>query len=298
LALFWGTDAVKRGILITSALGLALIPQVAVADTLAYLRASSQLDRDTHASKYHPLNLVDDDPSTSWCEGADGLGEGEEIRFFFKKSQKIDRIIVGPSDTTGRLIEEVKVSDGINSVRIRLRGVYAEMTLKRPLAGTTFVVTIELVGGPNKNAPHGPDVACLSEVLLFWKKRPFGGRMPLSRLRFNEHRDHVLGTWNGEPLGAPERFITFSLDGTWAWKRVPLLGGKTVRRTGEYRFRGSRLLMRQGETGRWADMRFKHRRVIVDPENIGAPLGDYEVITFGAKVLGNEIAGEYNNAKF
>lgn len=288
----------KCGILIASPIVLALLPRVVIADPLAYLRASSQLDRDTDAARYHPLNLIDDNAATSWCEGEEGLGQGEEIRFFFKKRQRIDRIVIGPSDQTGRLVEEVKVSDGINHVRVRLRGVYAERTLKRPLLGTTFVVTIEQVGGPNKNGLHPPDVACLSEVLLYWKKRPFGGKTPLSRLRYNERRERVLGSWNGEPLGAPERFITFSIDGTWAWKLVPVLGGPTVRRAGEYRFRGNRLLMRQGETGRWADMRLNYRRVIVDPDAIGAPLGDYDVISFGGKALGSTIAGEYNNAVF
>ncbi|MEE8410612.1 MAG: hypothetical protein V3T05_13500, partial [Myxococcota bacterium] len=139
----------RRDLVIGAALAAALFCRTAHADPLAYLRATSQYERDANPAAYHPLNLLDDDSTTMWCEGAPGLGEGEEIRFFFKKEQRIDRIIVGPADGTGRLVRVVKVTDGINSVRIDLGNVYSEMSLKRPLSGSTYVVTIEEVGAGN-----------------------------------------------------------------------------------------------------------------------------------------------------
>jgi hypothetical protein len=281
------------------AVSLVLTPWAgpAAADTLAYVRTSSQLESDTVRQRYHPLNLLDDDASTMWCEGAEGLGEGEEIRFYFKKAQRIDRIIVGPAAATGRLILRVRVSDGVNSIRIDLSDIYAERLLKRPLSGSSYTVSIEQVGGPNEGSRLGNDVACLSEVLLYWKKRPFGGRTPTSKLKYNKYRDRILGRWSGEPMGAPEKFLVFGLDGTWEWSFVPLLGGRSERMTGEYRFRGGRLLMRRGETGRWADMGFRYRRVEVDPDAPGAPLGDYDSIRIN-RALRDKLHGEYNNAQF
>ncbi|MEL6545053.1 MAG: hypothetical protein AAFQ82_10540, partial [Myxococcota bacterium] len=52
------------------------------AEPLAYVRASSQNDRAGSARLHHPLNLLDDDPESIWCEGGSGVGEGQEIRFF------------------------------------------------------------------------------------------------------------------------------------------------------------------------------------------------------------------------
>jgi hypothetical protein len=287
----------RFGTRIVVSLVLAPWARAAAADTLAYVRTSSQLERDSLRDRYHPLNLLDDDASTMWCEGAEGLGEGEEIRFYFKKAQRIDRIIVGPAAETGRLILRVRVSDGVNSIRIDLSDVYAERILKRPLFGSNYTVSIEQVGGPNEGSRLGNDVACLSEVFLYWKKRPFGGRTPVSKLKYNKNRDRVLGRWNGEPMGAPEKFLVFGLDGTWEWSFVPLLGGRRERMTGEYRFRAGRLLMRRGETGRWADIGFRYRRVEVDPDTPGAPLGDYDSIRIN-RALHDKLHGEYNNAEF
>ena len=45
-------------------------------------------------------------------------------------------------------------------------------------------------------------------------QRPFGGRTPTNKLKYNKHKDRVLGRWNGEPMGAPESFMVFALDGT------------------------------------------------------------------------------------
>jgi hypothetical protein len=269
----------------------------ALADPLAYVRATSQKDPDAERSVYHPLNLLDDDPKTIWCEGKDGLGEGEEIRFYFKTNQKIDRIVVGPTPSTGRLVRRVKVSDGVNNVTLELAEVYVERTLKAPLSGSYYTVSIEQVGGPNEGAKLGDDVACLADIMFYYKQLPFGGRLAPEKLRYDRMKDHILGRWGGAPLGASESFIIFSLDGTWEWSFEPLLGGKSERMAGEYRFRGNRLLMRRGETGRWADVAFAYERVKVDPNDIGAPLGDYDLIKINT-ALGDKIANDYNNAEF
>jgi len=132
---------------------------------------------------------------------------------------------------------------------------------------------------------------------MYYKNRLFGGQIPTAKLKYNEYRDKILGRWAGEPLGAPESFMVFAIDGTWEWTFTPMLGGRSERLSGEYRFRGNRLLMRRGETGRWADMGFKHERIEVDPDEIGAPLGDYDVLHLN-RALDAKLKGEYNNAEF
>lgn len=264
------------------------------AEPLAYVRSSSQHGK---ARVHHALNLLDDDPESIWCEGRAGLGEGEEIRFFFKRPQRIDRIVIAPSSKTGRHIEVVRVSDGTNTVQIPIGDAIVEQPLRQPMRGKTYTVSIEQVGGKNAGASLAEDVACLGDVLLYQGKQLFGGKMPANKLRYDKMRDQVLGRWSGEPLGAPEKFLTFALDGTWEWNFQPLLDGKPERASGEYRFRGNRLLMRVGEAGRWTDMRFKYERRKVDSEEIGAPQGDYDLIVLN-DALNDAIGGEYNNAEF
>lgn len=278
--------------------GCSLLPlSVAWGDSLAYVRASSQLQLSEAPDKYHPLNLLDEDPQTIWCEGAAGVGESESITFFFKTNQKIDRVVIGPTPQSGRFVQLVKISDGVNIVQIELAENYVDHQLKRPMNGSTYSITIEQVGGPNKMAKLDQESACLGDVLLYYKKQLYGGKTPSQKLRYDKMRDRVLGRWFGEPLGASERTLIFALDGTWDWIFKPLMGGKSDRKSGEYRFRNNRLLMRVGETGRWTDMRFKFRRVKVDTEEIGAPKSDYDAISL-ANDMDDKVGGEYNTAEF
>lgn len=272
----------------------------AFADTLAYIRASSQLNPKQPA-RFHPINLLDDDPQTVWCSAADAtLGEGVEIQLFFKKPQRIDRVVVRATPATGRLVSSLRLSDESNNARLRLPqnpSSTLEERLTPPMRGKTFTVTIDRVGAPKPGSKVGAKVVCLADVMLYWRKRAFGGRTAPSEFRYNARRDRILGAWSGEPLGAPEKFLTFALDGTWVWRYEPLLGGRRQRLAGEYRFRGDRLLMRKGAAGRWSDMRFKLRRVRVDPNAIGAPSGAYDVISLNTS-LGKKLGGSYNNAEF
>lgn len=264
---------------------------------LAYVRASSQLEASTNRGRYHPLNLLDDDPSTLWCEAAGGGSAGESVEIVFKRKQRIDRIAVNPAFRTGRLVEAVRVSDGLRSITLTIAAGPAVEVLSPPLEGTTYMVSIEKVGAPAATAEAGgpAGAACVADVLLYWRNHPFGGNA--GRLRFDARLDKVAGTWQGGPFGAPEQLLVLALDGTWEWTYTPLLGGKPKRLAGEYRFQEDRLLMRQGEVGRWSDMRIEMRRVRIDPAEPGAPKGDYDVLTLG-RALGQALAGEYNNARF
>lgn len=277
--------------------GLLLgVASTAQGDTLAYVRATSQLQ--PGESTYHPVNVLDNDPATIWCEGAESVGDGEELRISFKRPQRIDRLLVGPTPKSGQRVVEVEISDGYSRARVHLEDAYVEQRVSPPMQSPTYTITITKVAGPNPSSDAlGKGVACLADVILYWKNRPFGGRADPATFRYNKYQDRVLGVWNGGPLGAPEKKLAFALDGTWTWSYDPLMGGKSRRMNGEYRFRGDRLLMRRGETGRWSDMQFKIRDVEVNPDDAGAPNGNYTVLDFN-DALGPIFAGEYNNAEF
>ena len=287
----------KKLVLIALLLSLGNLAEAA--DPLAYVRASSQWKRQEEPAKFHPLNLLDNDPETIWCEGVLGSGESQEISFFFKLPQRIDQIVVMPSEKSSRLIRSLRFFDGVNSVQINLGQIQdkVDQMLAKPFKGSTVVVTIETVGAVNKESGLADDVICIADVLLYDRKKAFGGASPFEQLRYEKYRDQVLGRWSGDPLGASEKTLIFALDGTWQWQYKKLLGNKKAAEDGEYRFRGNRLLMRKGTQGRFADMAFKYQRVRVDTEAIDAPSGDYDRITVN-RALGDEFEGSYNNAQF
>lgn len=268
------------------------------ADNFAYLRASSQFDSDINPGRFHPMNLVDHDPATLWCEGKPGLGDNEQVVFYFKTPQVIDRIVLTPSAAGGRTITTLRLSDGTRSVRMALgndANESVEEMLTTPLKGTEYVLTIEHVGAPQKDAVFPSDVSCLAEVALYH------GDLLLTPSKsgrpYDDVLDRLVGEWGLEPLGASESTLVFSLDGTWTWTHEPLMGGKRSAESGTFRLRNGHLQMRKGTTGRFVtvDLRFHH--VEIDPRDMGSPRGDYDTLILG-DTLGKEFGGTYNNAKF
>src|SRR5262245_9100478 len=170
---------------------LALSPVTAfAAGGLAYVRATSQLQPERDRGRYHPLNLLDDDPGTMWCEGDAGLGENQSVTIYFKKKQRIDRVLLVPAESSGRRIEQVRVSDGQTSITVDLNDVPVEQVLRRPLEGTTYELRIERVGGPNTHG-QANDVACLADAVLALGNLPFGQRSD-SRPHYDDKLDKLL----------------------------------------------------------------------------------------------------------
>jgi hypothetical protein len=287
----------SRVLVMLTPLFVLVAASAARADSLAYVRTSTQKDRVQAPAQYHALNLLDEDPATIWCEDDEGMGEREEVRFFFKGKVRIDRIAITPAVNSGRIIQEIKLSDDVNNVRVSLGDSTTDQSLSKPLVGTTITLVITKVGAANKTSALGPNTACLGDVLLYERNMLFGGKIEPAKLRYDPMREKVLGRWAGEPFGAPEKHIIFSLDGSWEWTYEGLMDGKKERLQGEYRFRGDRLLMRRGETGRWADMRFTYKRVAVNPDEAGAPKHDYDLIGLN-EAIEDKVQGEYNNADF
>jgi len=281
----------------------------AFAAGLAFIRASSEREEPRgDAGRYHPLNLLDEDPATVWCaaRGARG-GVGESVTIAWKSPQRVVRIVVNPA-SVGRPVEAVRITAGSSVITMQLGEGPATLAIRRPLVADRFEVTIAELAAtsvvPRADAagaagPAGPgvDSACLGDVLLYTTAGLFGSRSKHSGLRYDVKLARVVGVWNGGALGAPDRELSFALDGSWEWSLTPLLGGRAQHKSGEYRFRGDRLLMRVGEAGRWADMRLRWRRVAVDGRAMGAALGDYDTLWL-ADLLGAPLGGEYNNARF
>ncbi|MBN2378535.1 hypothetical protein JXM67_01870 [candidate division WOR-3 bacterium] len=80
--------------------------------TLKELWASSTLPRSSAAS-YEVTNLIDGDPSTVWCEGAEGDGTREVIYITFSRHVRVTRFGIIPGyDKGDRWTKNLRVKNG------------------------------------------------------------------------------------------------------------------------------------------------------------------------------------------
>jgi hypothetical protein len=70
-------------------------------DTRTHHQASSTLIETTEdILRFHAIKADDGDPSTCWCEGAEGDGVGESIEYSWEKEQEITEVTVIPGYAT------------------------------------------------------------------------------------------------------------------------------------------------------------------------------------------------------
>jgi hypothetical protein len=185
---------------------------------VGWVRATGQLEAAT-PSHYSPLNLLDGNPATVWCSrDADALKE--TLTFGFAEPVTLTRLEV--STGNGASEESFRASSRVR--KLLLRGPEASATvtledrrgvqsvqLEKPLKGKTFA--LEVLDSFSAEDPLAP--VCLADVVPFSGMTPLAGAALRKRLAFQPGRAEVLGLWYGGPEGAPDRTLTFLLDGTW-----------------------------------------------------------------------------------
>ncbi|MEL6343429.1 MAG: discoidin domain-containing protein [Myxococcota bacterium] len=115
-----------------------------------------------------PIAAVDGDPGTAWCEGADGVGNGERLTVRLNTAQPIEglRLKSGHHASASAFSQHrapirLTVIVGSHAVPVRVRperGVFAEVTLPEPVTTQQVDFVIEEVG------PAPFTAACISEV--------------------------------------------------------------------------------------------------------------------------------------
>jgi hypothetical protein len=183
------------------------------APKVGWVRASGQLDAETPA-RYTPLNLLDGLASTAWCtRGADALSE--TVTFGFVEPVKLTQLEV----STGNGASAEAFHAFSRARKLLLRGVDATATvlledrlgpqtvqLEKPLAGKVFLV--EVLDTFAAEDPLAP---------VFAGTTPLAGASLRKALAYQPQRAELLGLWYGGPDGAPDRTLTFFLDGTWRY---------------------------------------------------------------------------------
>jgi hypothetical protein len=188
------------------------------APSVGWVRATGQLDAST-PGRYTPLNLLDGLPSTVWCSrDADALSES--VAFGFTEPVTLTRLDV----TTGNAATSETFHAFSRVRKLLLRGPDATATvtledrlgpqsvqLAKPLRGKNF--TLEVLDAFSAEDPLAP--ACLADVLPFSGTTALAGPLLRKRLAYQPGGSEVLGLWYGGPDGAPDRTLSFFLDGSW-----------------------------------------------------------------------------------
>jgi hypothetical protein len=203
----------------SASLGVLLLAAAAqAAPSVGWVRASGQLEPST-PSRYSPLNLLDGNAATAWCSrDADALKE--TLAFGFAEPVTLTRLEV----TTGNAASEETFRAFSRVRKLLLRGPEATATvtledrlgaqsvqLEKPLKGKNF--TLEVLDSFSAEDPLAP--VCLADVLPFAGATPLAGAALKKRLGYQPGRTEVLGLWYGGAEGAPDRTLTFFLDGRW-----------------------------------------------------------------------------------
>jgi len=197
---------------------LLAAPAAQATPSVGWVRASGQLDAST-PSRYTPLNLFDGLPATVWCSrGADALSE--TLSFGFAEPVTLTRVEV----TTGNAASEETFHAFSRVRKLLLRGPGGVATLvledtpgpqslplPKPLRGQAF--TLEVLD--TYPAEDVLAAACLADFLPFSGTAPLAGPVLRKRLGYQPGGTELLGVWYGGPAGAPDRALTFMLDGSW-----------------------------------------------------------------------------------
>ena len=263
-------------------------------DALAYITASSEQRDPAHPGHFKPINLLDNDPATLWCEAAAGTGEGQEIHLSFKTPQTVDHVKVTRA-AVGHQVMEVRLSNGSQTVQVPVGTSEADSTveLETPLSGKEFTFVL---GTVQESGQAAKQPTCLADITLLHGTHPLY-EASQSGNSDDRTKNRLLGTWNASPLGAPESVLTFNLDGTWTWLHEPLLEGERRVLEGTYQVHQGQLRMRLKNQSRWTAVSMHLHEVLIDADEMGAPVGNYVDLQLG-DTLGADLAGHYNNARF
>jgi hypothetical protein len=192
--------------------------------SIGYVQATGWAERSSTPARFQPLNLVDGNLKTGWCSSG-GDAQADTLTIGFPSPVVIDEVRVATGNqadastfhgyarakkfvlrTEGRASTfAVADTEGVQTVK-----------LEGPLQGTTFA--LEVLDVEPGEDPASP--ACVSELQFVSHGRPLPAP-PKKLLHWNADRAGLLGTWYAGDEGAPDRSLSFFVDGTWVYRVVP-----------------------------------------------------------------------------
>ncbi|RKG86418.1 discoidin domain-containing protein [Corallococcus terminator] len=218
-----------------------------------YAQAEAYVEKDARPEHYSPLNLLDGRDTTAWC------AEGEKpahVIIGFKEPVTLDEVRVYTGDGTsrdafkanGRVRKFTLTSvEASRSVTVQDKRGLQAVPLTQPLFGARFVLEVaDRFPGTKEGAP-----VCITDLVLYSGGKPLNAPALATRFKYEARVAPLLGTWFGGHEGAPERFLSFFVDGTWRFSLEPLETPEpTTVVTGTYTVSGGRVTLDIPKKGR------------------------------------------------
>lgn len=234
---------------------LPLLATAAVAASNAppgYAQASDYLERERHPERYSPLHLLDGRDTTAWCASGESPAP---VTIGFKDVVSIDEVRVYTGDGTDRASYKAHARarkltlSGVNSaksLKVEDKRGLQVVPISPALTGNRFTLeVVERFAGAREDAP-----VCVTDLVFYSGGKALNGTWLAPRLRYDARLAPLLGTWFGGLEGAPDRFLSIFVDGTFRFAHEPLDGGEPSSVTGSYALSGSRLTLEVPNKGR------------------------------------------------
>lgn len=255
---------IVRGTLTLALAGAILaVPAAAQArPQVGWVKADRYAKQKRRPTLYYPGGLLDGRNRTVFCVETD-KAPGTRITFGFRGRGKINqvKIVTGDATNSGSFRRSARVKTlvihELGYVReIRLQDSASTQTVKLnpPLAGETVTVEIKDVHGEGK-------LTCLSDLVFYSRGKALSGSWMGRGLKYSRTRTPLLGIWAAGPEGAPEKFLSLYLDGSFRWvfrPNDPDLKGKTLK--GRWMAKGRKLTLKTG--GKTLALKLRRKRVV------------------------------------
>ncbi len=217
-----------------------------------YVQTADWLDRTSQPERYGPLNVLDGRDSTAWCASGESPAA---FTFGFKEIVAVDEVRVYTGDGTDRAAFKARararkltltgVKDA-RSVSVEDKRGLQSVPLKPALRGARFTLEVaDRFPGAKDDAP-----VCVTDIIFYSGGKPLNGTWLAPKLRYNARLAPLLGTWFGGLKGAPHRFLSFYLDGTYSFTEEPLEGEVSSTVSGAYTLSGEKLTLEVPSHGR------------------------------------------------
>lgn len=238
---------------LTSFLLLSASPALAAQPSVGYAQASDYLEKDSHPERYHPLNLLDGRDTTVWCApeggssgpltiGFKGVATVDEVRLYTGNGS--DREAFKANARAKKLTLQGKESARSFTVEDK-RGTQT-VPLNPAISGAWFTLeVVDTFPGAEPNAP-----VCLTDIVFYSEGQPLNGTKLAPKLKYEARTAPLLGTWYAGHEGAPDRFLSFYVDGTYQFVHEPLDGEEPTTLTGTYTVSGSKLTLELPKKGK------------------------------------------------
>ena len=185
---------------------------------------------------YHPVNLLDNNPTTLWC--AHYREGGVRVQLQLSRSRSVDRVVLMRANRGAKAVDVVHISRDGHGYDVSLTDGPGDVSLS-PTRTRTLTVTVREVSDSGADASLGADVFCLSDIALYDHGEP----VDMTEVTVAPERlaEQVVGGWQREGASRTSSVLTFNLDGTW--QMTPARGKRLLK--GTYQLGADRILMRR-----------------------------------------------------